>query len=257
MDHRMTRPTRSSDAEHAYEAHQAHEGIASPTDPERAVSWSDFRATVRFDPSNRLLLAVPAIIEKRAEHPWLGEAVTPHLRVGEAEVYRREYEHGTVYWSERTGAHEVHGEIAERWRALGGETSFLGLPTTDELRLAGSADATAEADEHLAPGGYAHFEGGSIYWTARHGAAVVHGMVRDIWALLGWERSALGLPVADVRYERSTGTFSGCFEHGTIAWSPAGGHDISIVAPAASVEALDRSERDTLGRLHDDVAPRP
>lgn len=251
MDHRMTRATRISDV------HQAHAGIARPTDPEHAVSWSDFRATVRFDPSNRLLIAVPAISEKRAEHAWLGDAVTPHLRVGEAEVYRREYEHGTVYWSERTGAHEVHGEIAERWRALGGETSFLGLPTTDELRLAGSADAPTEAGERDAPGGYAHFEGGSIYWTARHGAAVVHGMVRDIWALLGWERSALGLPVADVRYEHGTGTFSGCFEHGTIAWSPAGGHNISIVAPAASVDPLNPAERDTLGRLHGDFAPRP
>ena len=210
---------------------------------DRAVSWSDFRTAVRYDPTSRLLLAVPAISAKRAEHPWLGEAVTLHMQVGEADVYRRGYEHGTVYWSERTGAREVHGEIAERWQAVGGERSFLGLPTTDEQRLEGQP---AQA------GGYTHFEGGSIYRTARHGAAIVHGMVRDIWALLGWEHSNLGLPVADVLVDPATGAMSGCFEHGTIAWSPSRGPEIIVADPAG---ALDDTERDAVGRLSTAFAP--
>ena len=246
MDQRMTRPQRLSPAQHARPDHRT-------SRRERAVSWSDFRTAVRFDPSSRLLLAVPAISEKRAQHPSLGEATSPHTRVGDVEVYRRDYENGTVYWSERTGAHEVHGEIAARWRELGGQSSFLGLPTTDEQPLVG------------VHGGYAHFEGGSIYWTARHGAAVVHGMVRDIWALLGWERSTLGLPVADVQYDEGSGEFSGCFERGTITWSPAGGPEITVVGSAASgasetsgasAGALDVDECDALGRLAADFAPR-
>jgi len=148
-----------------------------------------------------------------------------------------------VYWSERTGAHEVHGEIAERWQAVGGERSFLGLPTTDEQRLDGP---TGDA------GGFAHFEGGSVYWTARHGAAIVHGMVRDIWALLGWERSSLGVPVADVIVDPATGAMSGCFEHGTIAWSPSRGPEITV---ADATAALDDADRDTLGRLSTAFAP--
>lgn len=238
MDDRMTRSTRSThpDASSA--------GRADAAIPEGAVTWSDFRAAVSYDPANSLLIAVPAISAKRAEHSWLGEAVTLHSRVGVAEVYRREFEHGAVYWSARTGAHEVHGEIAARWRSAGAEASFLGLPISDEVRLEGTGAATA---------GYAHFEGGSIYWSARHGAAIVHGMVRDIWALLGWERSMLGLPVGDVRYDRETGVLSGCFEHGTIAWSPAGGHKISVTAPD---DGSDAYERETLGRLEADFAPR-
>ena len=247
MDHRMTRATRFAPAHTASpDAEGAHLQRL-----ERAVSWTDFRTAVRFDPASPMLLAVPAISAKRAEHPLLGEAVTPHLRVGAAEIYRREYEHGAVYWSERTGAHEVHGAIEARWHDLGGDASFLGLPTTDELRLDAPRDGPG-----IPTGGYAHFEGGSIYSTARHGMAVVHGMVRDIWALLGWERSALGLPVADVRYDRETGVFSGCFEHGTIAWSPAGGHEISITAPAASDDAPDAAECETLARLESELAPR-
>ncbi|WP_448811117.1 LGFP repeat-containing protein [Agromyces bauzanensis] len=234
----MTRPARLSPT------HRTRPGDHRAIWRERPVSWSDFRRAVRYDPSNRLLVAVPAISEKRAEHAWLGEAVRPHTRVGDADVYRREYERGAVYWSERTGAHEVHGEIAARWSELGGGSSFLGLPTTDEQPLDG------------VHGGYAHFEGGSIYWTARHGAAVVHGMVRDIWALLGWERSALGLPVADVAFDRVTGEFSGCFEYGTVSWSPAGGPRIAVTAPAASDSAHDLDECDALERLAADFGPR-
>jgi uncharacterized protein with LGFP repeats len=233
MDDRMTRSTRFT-----------HPEASGGPRSEQAVTWSDFRAAVSYDPASSLLVAVPAISAKRAEHPWLGEAVTLHSRVGEVDVYRREYEHGVVYWSERTGAHEVHGEIAARWRSAGGEASFLGLPITDEVRLEGAGAAAA---------GYAHFEGGSIYWSARHGAAIVHGMVRDIWGLLGWERSSLGLPVGDVRYDRETGELSGCFERGTIVWSPAGGHEISVTA---ADDGSDAYERETIGRLEADFAPR-
>lgn len=245
MEHRMTRSTRFSQSQ------AAPAGGLRPKRLERSVSWSDFRTAVRYDPANRLLIAVPAISAKRAEHPWLGDAVTLHARVGEADVYRREYERGAVYWSERTGAHEVHGAIAERWQSVGGEASFLGLPTTDEQRLGDAVDETGAATA-----GFAHFEGGSIYWSARHGAAIVHGMVRDIWALLGWERSSLGMPVGDVRYDRESGVLSGCFEHGTIAWSPAGGHEISVTAPAASADLDASPGHEMLGRLHPGFGPR-
>jgi len=106
MDDRMTRSTRFTHPEASGEPQSEH-----------AVTWSDFRAAVSYDPASSLLVAVPAISAKRAEHPWLGEAVTLHSRVGDADVYRREYEHGAGYWPERTGAHGVHGETAARWRS--------------------------------------------------------------------------------------------------------------------------------------------
>ena len=67
MDHRMTRPERIT------QARPAQAGLL-PKRLDRAVSWSDFRTAVRYDPANRMLVAVPAISAKRAEHPWLGEA---------------------------------------------------------------------------------------------------------------------------------------------------------------------------------------
>ena len=248
MNEQLTRSTR------LHHASAAAPPEVRTTRLERALSWSDFRAVVSFDPADLLLLAVPAINAKRAERPWLGEPLGPHTRIGTADAYRREFEHGTVYWCERTGAHEVHGAIAERWREAGGESSWLGFPTTDEQALAG-----ARPGDDPRPGGFAHFEGGSIYRTPRHGAAIVRGMVRDIWALLGWERSPLGVPVADVVFDRETGVLSGCFEHGSIAWSPAGGPVVTVTAPEASdaPDSLSDFAHDTLDRLQADFAPQP
>ncbi|KRC60983.1 hypothetical protein ASE14_08510 [Agromyces sp. Root81] len=227
-------------------------GEVRSTGRDRALSWSDFRTAVRYDPANQLLVAVPAISAKRAEHSWLGKAVAPHTRIGAGEMYRREYERGAVYWSERTGAHEVHGPIAEHWHGVGAETSFLGFPTTDEQALAASEHGGRMA------GGFAHFEGGSIYWTPAHGPAIVYGMVRDIWALLGWERSALGLPMNDVDLVADTGVLRGIFEHGTVEWSSSTG-PVVVLSPSAdrpsSAGALDPAIEDTLDRLQPDFAP--
>jgi uncharacterized protein with LGFP repeats len=156
------------------------------------ITWSDFRTAVRYDPTNRLLLAVPAISAKRAEHAWLGEAISLHTRIGEGDLHRREYEHGIVYWSER------------------------------------------------------------------HGTAILYGMVRDIWALLGGEDSQLGLPVADVHVDAASGEYSGCFEHGSIVWSPAGGPMIIVTAPVVSgADGLtDDEELGPIGRPNAELAPR-
>jgi hypothetical protein len=41
------------------------------------------------------------------------------------------FEKGRVYWSPSTGAHAVFGQVAEKWRSLGREQSYLGYPTGD------------------------------------------------------------------------------------------------------------------------------
>ena len=101
------------------------------------------------------------------------------------------------------------------------------------------------------------YERGTVYWTQRHGTALVHGMVRDIWTLLGGERSALGLPVADVHFDADTGEFSGCFEHGSIAWSPAAGPTITVAAPAAPLPGalLEEGDLEAVGGPNADLAP--
>ncbi len=40
---------------------------------------------------------------------------------------------GTIYWSEASGAHVVHGAIGDKWGTLGHERGKLGYPTSDEV----------------------------------------------------------------------------------------------------------------------------
>src|SRR6266436_8986957 len=44
----------------------------------------------------------------------------------------RAYQHGSIHWSQASGAHETHGLIEQKWAQLGWEQGFLGFPTTDE-----------------------------------------------------------------------------------------------------------------------------
>jgi uncharacterized protein with LGFP repeats len=40
----------------------------------------------------------------------------------------RHYENGSIYWSPKSGANEVHGDIRAKWASLGWELGFLGYP---------------------------------------------------------------------------------------------------------------------------------
>ena len=94
------------------------------------------------------------------------------------------FENASIYWHPQTGAYEVHGLIRDRWRAMGGEMSILGYPTTNESTTPDGI------------GRYNHFQKGSIYWTPATGAHEVYGSIRAHWAELRWERGLLGYPTS-------------------------------------------------------------
>jgi uncharacterized protein with LGFP repeats len=119
----------------------------------------------------------------------------------------------TTYASLAFGSHNVCGAIRAKYQALGGPSSFLGPPTTDQLSTPDGV------------GQFNHFSNdGSIYWTSSTGAWSIHGAVRAKWAGLGWERSFLGYPITD---ETGTPDGVGRFNHfrnaGSIYWTPSTG----------------------------------
>jgi hypothetical protein len=115
------------------------------------------------------------------------------------------FQSGSVYWSPASGAFSVIGAIRDEWARLGWERGLLRYPVTDEL---GTPDGV---------GRFGVFQGGSAYWSPRTGAHEVHGMIRDTWARLGWERSRLGYPVSD-EYAVPGGRRSD-FQGGSIVWN--------------------------------------
>jgi hypothetical protein len=100
------------------------------------------------------------------------------------------FQHATIYWSKKTGAHMIRGEIFKKWNADGGFINghWLGLPIIDEK---------VGAEMNGQYGAYNHFQYGSIYWHPAHGAFEVHGAIKNRYDQLKAEKSWLGYPRSD------------------------------------------------------------
>ncbi len=98
------------------------------------------------------------INRKHDQFPFFGNP-TSDLK-GTFQGYYQHFEQGSIYWRPSGGAHEVHGAIRAKYLSIGGETSYLGFPTTDELS---SQTPTGEVR-------YNNFEGDTIFWQADIGA---------------------------------------------------------------------------------------
>ena len=85
--------------------------------------------------------------------PTIAETATPDA-VGRF----RHYEGGSIYWHPRTGAHEVHGLIRQRWAELSWELGYLGYPVTDEINTVDGG------------GRVSRFEGGELIWNEKTNA---------------------------------------------------------------------------------------
>jgi hypothetical protein len=155
--------------------------FGNATQPVRAAAEITSDLSVRVD----LVAAQQAIAAKQQELGSLPGAPRSGFRRLDGGAYARFYDGADIYYSDRTGAHEVHGDIRAKYNALLGPAGWLGLPITDER---GTPDQR---------GRYNHFEHGSIYWTENTGPMAVHGAIRDLWASLGWEHSFFGYPVQD------------------------------------------------------------
>ncbi|WP_442918979.1 LGFP repeat-containing protein, partial [Leucobacter sp. VD1] len=78
-------------------------------------------------------------------------------------VSRQEFERGTAYWSNRTGASVINGAIRSWYLAHGGPSGSLGLPVGPEIRSGGVSRQ--------------EFERGALTWSASEGVREVPASV--------------------------------------------------------------------------------
>lgn len=116
------------------------------------------------------------------------------------------FQNGSIYWTEDTGAFEVHGAIRDEFAAQGWEAGVLGYPISDELP---SPDGI---------GRYSKFQKGNVYYTAATGAHAVHGRIFEKWGELDYEKGKLGYPTKS-EYDDG-GQRRSDFQHGSIKWDP-------------------------------------
>lgn len=153
--------------------------------------------------------------------PKSPESDTPD-RIGRYQEYRD----GAIYWSPRTGAHEVHGMILRKWETLGKERGFLGYPRTGE---------TIASD---GIGRFNHFENGSIYMSPHTGPHEVHGEILKLWQSLGAEQSKLGYPTSDEMDGPKKDSRLNTFQHGSIYWdAQSGAYEIFPLPPSEEFNA--------------------
>jgi hypothetical protein len=132
-----------------------------------------------------------------------------------ASGYGAHFDGGDIYWSVQTGAREIHGAIRDRWLALGGPTSVLGYPTSDETSLLRNGTEV---------GRYNTFQnGGAIYWSGATGAWDVYGAIAGLWqGTYGGPNGALGFPISGETNTPDAGGRYNEFEHGIIVWHGSG-----------------------------------
>jgi uncharacterized protein with LGFP repeats len=151
---------------------------------------------------------LPTVDEKQAFD------LPPSVRVGH-------FQHGSIYWSQATGAHDIYGAISAEYTRTGlehggnGEVvrTLLGALTSDEMDVAGVAGARVNT-----------FQGGAIYFSPATGAHVVYGAIGAKYIASGGP-VACGLPVTDeanVSYVAGARVSFFTFNH-AIYWSAATG----------------------------------
>jgi uncharacterized protein with LGFP repeats len=112
-----------------------------------------------------------------------------------------------VYRTAAGDAHVVRGAIGAAWSAAGGLAGSLGAPVGDAT--------TAGA------GVSQRFAGGTVYWSAAHGAQVLRGQILRAYEAARGPAGPLGLPVGAAT-KSGTGVVQR-FQSGEIWWTAAGG----------------------------------
>lgn len=135
---------------------------------------------------------------------WWGSVVIQDYRGGTAGdgalIDNEGTSHGTAWW--------LHGEIWKRYAGMGGPSSALGKPLSDE-------QTAATSPRFGTTGVLTRFERGSIYHSGRYGAFAVWGRISGTYEQNGGTGGRYGFPRSSL-YMRSIWLCQD-FEGGTIS----------------------------------------
>jgi hypothetical protein len=100
------------------------------------------------------------------------------------------FEHGSIFFTPRTGAHEIHGPIRDEWARLNWDRG-LGFPSTDVI--GSRAGLVQHSEFHKFQFEWDAPAESAIYWSAATGAHAIYGDIYKYWK----EHSDIGLPLDD------------------------------------------------------------
>lgn len=104
---------------------------------------------------------------------YLGYPLTDELATPDGIGRYTHFQHGSIYWSPKSGAVAVSGAIRDHWADLGWETSWLGYPLADERDFPESGRVAA-------------FQGGNIFWWEDVGTRALNELVVQYTGFYCW-----------------------------------------------------------------------
>ena len=121
----------------------------------------------------------------------------------------QDFVNGKIFYSPKTGANVVTGQVLAKYESVGGPEGDLGFPVTSEVD-GGVAPASRMST-------FAAEDKPVIFWTPDFGAVIVRGPINVAWDKLGGATGELGAPAADQTQDGDviTQRFSG----GAISWN--------------------------------------
>ena len=137
----------------------------------------------------------------------LGAAEGPPYPIG-GDGLGQNFAGGKIFYSPKTGANVVTGQVLAKYDSVGGPEGDLGFPTSNEVDgglAPASRISTFSADDKPI-----------IFWTPDYGAVIVRGAMNAAWEKLGGAKGDLGAPMADQTEDGNviTQRFSG----GVVSW---------------------------------------
>lgn len=166
--------------------------------------------------ANGCVLPVPDAVTQKyidlgAADSIVGEPTGGEINTPDGGLYQT-FQSGVIYQSAATGAFEVNGTILAHYQALGGPSSILGYPTSDEM------------DTGAYGGRFNTFQNGNLYWNAANNTAFeVNGAILAQYLALGGPGGALGYPTSDETDEPDGSGRFNTFEYGSLHWNRATG----------------------------------
>ena len=148
-------------------------------------------------------------------------------------VQRCLFQNGVMFWTQATGAHEMHTPITGDWVSNFG---VLGYPTSDVMSVSGVSGALMST-----------FQNGAIYWSPSTGAHDVYGAIGAEYAATANETDStggivqlyIGLPTSDeMNVPGVSGARMNTFQSGAIYWSPSTGAHVVYGAIGAEYASL-------------------
>ena len=126
--------------------------------------------------------------------------------VGDGQGKVQRFEGGWVWYSARTNARGLYGNVLDRYLANGAQAGYLKYPTTS-ARGVGDGIGT-----------WATFDHGHIYGTKALGAFEVHGAVLTHYLARGGPTGALGYPTTELPPGGTPGGRFQSFQNGTLEY---------------------------------------